>query len=219
MISNTPPGTWSTEGTGQHRPRPARRDYAVRQSFSGALCHTHTPHTHTHTAWVCCLELSRGSNRKWGHGEACTQEGLAASCSVSVHPPPPFLWCSSILRTRKGTKFWVERLITDSAGELSFRRIQFRLPPICIPVFSLLLSPSRYSFRPPPPHTHLGRAWFKKWLKGKPVLLLSIPNQTLWGSWAQNPFCDPHFLITGDRLHSASITFPEFQRAGSNSCY
>ena len=28
----------------------------------------------------------------------------------------------------------------------------------------------------------------------------------------------PHFLITGNRLHSASMTFPEFQRACSNSC-
>ena len=33
-----------------------------------------------------------------------------------------------------------------------------------------------------------------------------------------NPFCVPHFLFVGNRLHSASMTFPEFQRAGSNSC-
>ena len=30
-------------------------------------------------------------------------------------------------------------------------------------------------------------------------------------SWAQKPFCVPHFLITGNRLHSASLTFTEFQ--------
>ena len=27
-----------------------------------------------------------------------------------------------------------------------------------------------------------------------------IPSRTLWGSWAQKPFCVPHFLITGNRL-------------------
>ena len=39
-----------------------------------------------------------------------------------------------------------------------------------------------------------------------------IPSRTLWGSWAQKPFCGPHFLITGNRLPSASETFPEFQQ-------
>ena len=29
-----------------------------------------------------------------------------------------------------------------------------------------------------------------------------------------NPFRGPHFLFVGSRLHSASMTFPEFQRAG-----
>ena len=38
-------------------------------------------------------------------------------------------------------------------------------------------------------------------------LILKL-NRTLWCSWAQKPFCVPHFL-----------TFPEFQRAGSNSCW
>ena len=37
-------------------------------------------------------------------------------------------------------------------------------------------------------------------------------------NWAQKPFCVPHFLFVGNRLHSASLTFPEFQREGSNSC-
>ena len=40
-----------------------------------------------------------------------------------------------------------------------------------------------------------------------PVGLLSIES-----------FRIPHFLITGNSLHSASRAFPEFQRAGSNSC-
>ena len=31
----------------------------------------------------------------------------------------------------------------------------------------------------------------------------------------KNPFCDPHFLTIENRLHSASKTFPSFQRAGS----
>ena len=29
----------------------------------------------------------------------------------------------------------------------------------------------------------------------------------------------PHFLLVGNRFHSASLTFPEYQRADSNSCY
>ena len=38
---------------------------------------------------------------------------------------------------------------------------------------------------------------------------------TLWGSRAQKPFCVPHFFITGNRLHSAPMTFPVFHWAGS----
>ena len=34
----------------------------------------------------------------------------------------------------------------------------------------------------------------------------------------QKPFCVPHLLIRGNRIHSASMTFPEFQWAISNSC-
>ena len=30
-------------------------------------------------------------------------------------------------------------------------------------------------------------------------------------SWVQKPFCVPHFLFVGNRLHSASMTFPEFK--------
>ena len=35
----------------------------------------------------------------------------------------------------------------------------------------------------------------------------------MWGSWAQKPFCVPHFLLAGYRLHSAPKTFPEFQQS------
>ena len=38
------------------------------------------------------------------------------------------------------------------------------------------------------------------------------------GYWAQKPFCVPHVLNTGNRLNSASKTFPEFQGADSSSC-
>ena len=40
------------------------------------------------------------------------------------------------------------------------------------------------------------------------------PSRTLWGAWAWMPFCPP-FLVGKT---PASITFPEFQRADSNSC-
>ena len=37
------------------------------------------------------------------------------------------------------------------------------------------------------------------------------PSGTLRGSWAKKPFCVPHFLCVGNRVHSAPMTFPEFQ--------
>ena len=42
-------------------------------------------------------------------------------------------------------------------------------------------------------------------------------SRTQWGSWAQKPFCIPCFLITGNRLHSASMNFLEFQGADSTA--
>ena len=33
----------------------------------------------------------------------------------------------------------------------------------------------------------------------------------LWGSWAQSLSVSPFSLIIGNSLHSASMTFPEFQ--------
>ena len=42
-------------------------------------------------------------------------------------------------------------------------------------------------------------------------MLRVILSSSQWGSWAQKPFCVPHFLMIGNRLHSASMTFPEFQ--------
>ena len=51
------------------------------------------------------------------------------------------------------------------------------------------------------------------------ISLVRKPSRTLWGSWAWKPFYVPCFLFVGNRLHSASMTFPEFQRADSNSCY
>ena len=38
-------------------------------------------------------------------------------------------------------------------------------------------------------------------------------NRALGGSWAQKPFCVPHFLLLGNGPHSDSMTFPEFQGA------
>ena len=49
------------------------------------------------------------------------------------------------------------------------------------------------------------------------MVLLNL-SRALWRSWAQKPFCVPHFfffphfLIAGNELHSASMTFPEFQQ-------
>ena len=38
--------------------------------------------------------------------------------------------------------------------------------------------------------------------------LLVILSRTMQGFWAQKPFCVPHFLITGNRLHLTSMIFP-----------
>ena len=48
-------------------------------------------------------------------------------------------------------------------------------------------------------------------------MYILILSRTLGGSWAQKLFCVPLFLIIGNSLHSASITFPEVQRTSSNS--
>ena len=42
-------------------------------------------------------------------------------------------------------------------------------------------------------------------------------NRALWGSWAQKPFCVPHFLFLENGPHSASVAFPEFKKASSDS--
>ena len=39
-----------------------------------------------------------------------------------------------------------------------------------------------------------------------------IPHRALRGSWAQSLSVSPISLITGNSLHSASMTFPEFQQ-------
>ena len=38
-------------------------------------------------------------------------------------------------------------------------------------------------------------------------------------SWSQKSFCVPHFSFLGNRPHSASVAFPEFQGAGSYICW
>ena len=38
------------------------------------------------------------------------------------------------------------------------------------------------------------------------------------GLWSRDMFCVLHFLSVGYKLHSASLTFPEFQRVDSNNC-
>ena len=43
-------------------------------------------------------------------------------------------------------------------------------------------------------------------------------SRTLWGSQVQTLSGSPMFLFIGNRLHSASLTFPELQRANSSSC-
>ena len=46
----------------------------------------------------------------------------------------------------------------------------------------------------------------------------SETEQALRGSWAQKPLCVPFFLFLGNGPHSASMAFPDFQGAGSDSC-
>ena len=43
-------------------------------------------------------------------------------------------------------------------------------------------------------------------------------SRALWHSWVQKSFCVLYFKILGSKSHSASMTFPEFQRVGS-TCY
>ena len=41
-------------------------------------------------------------------------------------------------------------------------------------------------------------------------------SRTMWGSQVKILFVS-HFLFLGNRLHSSSLTFPDFQRADTNS--
>ena len=132
------------------------RDYAVRQSFLGAFCCTHTTHTHIHTllesaAW----NSEKGQTGSGDMGKLVLSKALQlpAQFQSPLFFDAPQSWVEQGW-TRKGIKFWVESLITDSAGELSFRA-QFRLPPICIHVFSCFLHLGT-PFAPP----HSRRAWF-----------------------------------------------------------
>ena len=64
----------------------------------------------------------------------------------------------------------------------------------------------------------LGRERSMGWAKGRHEKechfrvhhLILIPSRTLRGSWAQKHFNVSQDLIIGNRLHSASKTFPEF---------
>ena len=47
------------------------------------------------------------------------------------------------------------------------------------------------------------------------AIIVLIPSRALWGSWAQRLSVSPISLITGNSLHSASMTFPEFQLTSS----
>ena len=62
------------------------------------------------------------------------------------------------------------------------------------------------------------QSWFNpemsSWASAFSSVQLKL-SRTLWGSWVQKTFCVPCFLITENRLHSASMTFLKFQRAGS----
>ena len=58
------------------------------------------------------------------------------------------------------------------------------------------------------------------WQEVITVIVAQFPklklSRTLWGSGVQIYVL--HFLSVGYRLHSASLTFPEFQRVDSNNC-
>ena len=79
---------------------------------------------------------------------------------------------------------------------------------------------------------HSGESWTLR-LRGDHVLQKAHVWQVVWADFfllwgcywnqprpwrAQKPFCVPHFLFVGNRLHSNSMTFPESKRADSNSC-
>ena len=58
------------------------------------------------------------------------------------------------------------------------------------------------------------RTWLSNWTELTPDHEI---EQDLVGPLNIKIFLCPHFLITGNRLHSATVTFPEFPPAGSNS--
>ena len=49
--------------------------------------------------------------------------------------------------------------------------------------------------------------------------MVKLRRKTWWGSWVQKPFCIPYFLFAGNRLHSASTTFPGFHTVDNQGRY
>ena len=82
--------------------------------------------------WICPLELKQGlggrnfspTNKKWGTWKGIYKGKVLWGLAGSI---PSFLCYSSILtgywvRTRKGKKFWIDRLIINLAEELGFNQ-------------------------------------------------------------------------------------------------
>ena len=64
-----------------------------------------------------------------------------------------------------------------------------------------------------------GVAQSRTWLKQLNSSSRSYHCKALWGSWAQGLSVSPISLIMGNRLYSASMTFPDFQGVDSRSCW
>ena len=114
----------------------------------------------------------------------------------------------------KGIMFWVKRLIINSGGELGFRGLSFKPSAgrSCSVLFEQVgewiqqLSKRLLSSTP---RTVWGRAC--PHLRNSPPSLR--PRRALWGSWTPGLTVSPISLIMGNRLHSASLTDPEFRWA------
>lgn len=202
FMRSMPTGHMIEEGTGWHWPMPALEGLRSQTVILGSiLLHTHYTHTHTHTC-----ESAVWNSERVKHGKLVLSKALQLPAGFS----PPFLWCSSILSGAgmdpgKGIKFWVESLITDSA-ELSFRA-QFSLPSHLYPCLLCFL----HLGTPLAPPT-LTKSMISKMAKRKPCVTATDSKSDLLGSWAPETLSVTPFLpeLQGDRLHSASITFPEF---------
>ena len=158
-----------------------------------ALVHEHVLNSRYHSMSVTLYSSSPSQtsppNCHQGHTilPRCLRH-LSLNVSKKIKPSPQtcsFIFCTSLY------SYLGQNLGVILVSSLTFISL---LPPVYVNHLDLSVLPPEYFSDSPL----------------LPCLILKL-SRALRGSWAQKPFCVPHFLFVGNKLHPASLTFPEFQ--------